>query len=246
METRSRKSLSPQDPATYSAIMRILPHLVTFSAILVTIPCLAAAGLKWETKTVSLKAELGQAKVIAHYPFTNESSEPIEITGTQSSCGCTVPSLEKTIYQPGESGVLTAEFNLGSRTGHQRKAIEVRTNRSGEDASYSLALEVDIPQAIKMRRRAMIWKIGDELKTQTGTVNVHPELGFSIEGFKHVNLRGDSKFEISVTPSDETNAYEISVTPRLAESRTTEYITLTSSGDTSGHLDRYRIALYIR
>ena len=226
--------------------MRVLLNLATVSAMFLTIPCIAAAGLKWETTKVSLKTEFGQEKAVAYYPFINDSETPIEVTGTQTSCGCTVPSLEKTIYQPGESGKLTAEFDIGSRSGHQIKRIDVQTNQSGENRSYSLALEVDIPQAIKMRRRAMIWKIGRELKTQTGTVEVHPDLGFSIEGFKHLNSSGESKFDISVVPTEKANTYEISATPLLAESRVTEYITLSSSGDKDGHLDRYRIALYIR
>jgi len=223
--------------------MRILAKLTIFLA---TVPALFATGLDWKTTKIELSADFGQQETIARYPFENTSDTTIEITNTQASCGCTVPSLAKKIYKPGESGELIAQFDIGSRTGHQHKEITVTAKQGEADISYKLVLEVDIPQAVKIKRRAMIWKVGSELKTQTGTIEIHPDLSFPIEGFKHINLKDDSKFDITVTAADSPNTYDISATPKIVDKRATEYINLTSSGDTDNHLDRYRIALYIR
>ena len=50
--------------------------------------------------------------VVSHeFAFVYNGTEPIDITGTPGSCLCTSASTDKESYQPGESGVLTVEFN---------------------------------------------------------------------------------------------------------------------------------------
>ena len=50
--------------------------------------------------------------VVSHdFTFTYNGTEPVKIVGTPGSCLCTSAFTDKDIYQPGESGVLTVEFN---------------------------------------------------------------------------------------------------------------------------------------
>ncbi len=67
------------------------------------------------------------------FKFTNEGDQPLIIHRAVASCGCTVPKFTKAPIKPGESGVITVEYN-GSRflPGHFKKSITVNTNGTPE------------------------------------------------------------------------------------------------------------------
>lgn len=66
--------------------------------------------------------------VEAVFKFTNKGTGPLEIISTQGSCGCTVPALDKKIYQPGESGQIKVNYNPHNRRGPQHTTVTVTTN----------------------------------------------------------------------------------------------------------------------
>ena len=50
--------------------------------------------------------------IVSHeFSFVYKGIEPIKVTSTPGSCLCTTAFVDKEIYQPGEKGVLTVEFN---------------------------------------------------------------------------------------------------------------------------------------
>lgn len=67
-------------------------------------------------------------KATQEFKFTNVGTETLNILDVRSTCGCTVPELTKTDYQPGESGVITVIFNPENRVGNQVKTINVTTD----------------------------------------------------------------------------------------------------------------------
>ena len=148
---------------TFAAIALFLSHSVA----------IAANALSWEQTTIEENADIGQAEVNAYYAFTNTSDSTITITKTSASCGCTIPSLEKDTYAPGESGKLLATFDIGSRVGKQHKEITVETQESGSTQSYKLILNVDIPQLIQLKRRALLWKIGEDASAKDCEIEIH-------------------------------------------------------------------------
>lgn len=58
------------------------------------------------------------------FKFTNQSDKTLKITA-RGSCGCTVPTLAKQAYEPGESGEIVAKFNPKRRNGNETKQITV-------------------------------------------------------------------------------------------------------------------------
>lgn len=62
------------------------------------------------------------------FRFRNAGGSPLIITTIQSSCGCTVPTIAKTEYAPGESGEFTVEFNPANREGAQSKTVMISCN----------------------------------------------------------------------------------------------------------------------
>lgn len=65
-------------------------------------------------------------KVTHEFVFTNEGSEPIEITSARAECGCTRPEYPKEAIGPGEKGVIKVTYNPLGRPGGFTKVVTVR------------------------------------------------------------------------------------------------------------------------
>ena len=144
---------------------------------------LSALGLTWEKTTITHEASATETEFSAVFPFTNEGDQTVTIESVRSSCGCTVPELEKREYAPGESGEITAVFTFGTRTGAQRKTVSVITNEPDIDRQ-NLVLEVNIPVLIEVRPFFVFWGKGDDVSTKSIEMQVvDPELikPFSVE-----------------------------------------------------------------
>lgn len=60
--------------------------------------------------------------------FTNTGTQTLKILDIRSTCGCTVPDLEKKEYEPGETGEMNVIFNPTGRSGPQTKVVTVTTD----------------------------------------------------------------------------------------------------------------------
>ena len=78
----------------------------------------------------------------AEYWFANSGGAPLEIKQVRTSCGCTSAVTDKTVYQPGEWGTLTAQFDP-SAPGEQTKHINVITNCLPELTRLEVRARVD-------------------------------------------------------------------------------------------------------
>ncbi|WGK63829.1 DUF1573 domain-containing protein [Croceiramulus getboli] len=81
---------------------------------------------------------------VRKFEFTNTGSEPLVITKTYSTCGCTVPKKPEGPIQPGESGVIEVKYDT-KRPGLIRKVISVYSNASDEPVSLKIKGRV-LPQ----------------------------------------------------------------------------------------------------
>lgn len=121
----------------------------------------ARAQLVWEKTFQELRAQPGDEKVEAAFRFRNGGASPVKITRLTSSCGCTTARLEKDLYAPGEGGELLATFKIGSRTGLQKKTIEVRTDPPSA-APLHLGLYTDIVENVGLDRKIVFWSRGEQ------------------------------------------------------------------------------------
>ena len=129
---------------------------------LLTFPLFLHAGLEWENETVELKASLADTRAEAVFRFTNTGPEPVTITRMTSSCGCTVPELEKRTYAPGEKGEITALFTFGSRQGRQEKRITVESRAGNATTTTLLNFVTHIPQWGTLSPRLLRWDLDAE------------------------------------------------------------------------------------
>jgi Protein of unknown function (DUF1573) len=133
------------------------------------------AQLKWDQPRQKLSVKPGEKAVTAKYRFTNNSSSPVTIVDVRPSCGCTIATLTKKTYVPGESGEIDAKLNFAGHTGHQEKWIYVTTNSAGTEPTL-LTLAVDIPPDITIEPQFVMWRIGDPLTPKT--IRVVVPVGF--------------------------------------------------------------------
>lgn len=121
---------------------------------------LGASGLRGEliwdsleiTQTVSVEAKTADAS----FSFKNTGDVAIELTDVKTSCGCTTTGLKKRVYQPGESGQVTATLDIGDRRGVQKKTIRVYTDAASEP--QILTMVTVIPEVLKVTPRFLFWK----------------------------------------------------------------------------------------
>ena len=256
-----------------------LPKLLSLRILALGAACLfalianpaQAKGLRWDAKVLSFDTKPGDEKVEARYPFTNISEQAITILETSTSCGCTVPTLEKKTYAPGESGELLAIFTLGGRTGEQRKTISVRTDEAAASQSYELQLSVSIPVAISFNPRVLFWQrpksdqarpIGasEDLAKEIDIV-LHPDFAMEIDSFRIHSSEQESTsdipaskaepdallaFDIDLITVESGRRYTLRVKPKSLAERAKAVLYLHSENDPSEALKGQLIYLYIR
>jgi len=207
----------------------------------------AAGSLTWEQKVISVDADFGQEEVNAYYAFTNASDSPVTITKTSASCGCTVPSLEKDTYAPGESGKLLATFDIGSRVGKQHKEITVETLEGGKEGSYLLTLNVDIPQLIQLKRRALLWRVGDDPDTKDCEVIIHASRPMNVNDvFLKNGEKATSRFHFEIEEIEPQQKYLLKITPKNTNEKVRETLYLASPDDKEKSLRNFPIYAWIR
>jgi len=91
-----------------------------------------AEGAVPEIKFEDVVCDLGDIRPgsanICDFKFTNTGRSLLKITNVSKTCGCTLVSLKKNDYVPGESGVLQVSYNAGNRAGPVAKRLNVSTN----------------------------------------------------------------------------------------------------------------------
>lgn len=188
----------------------ILPVLLA-SAVL-ALPA-QAEPLTWAATEVSLEAPPMAESVEAAFTFTNAAEGPVTIQDIHSSCGCTVPSLEKRTYAPGESGTIRALFTIGERVGLQEKVILV-TTADPLPSQTALTLRVQIPKLFEISPYFVIWNGGEPPTAKSIDFRLlKPDL-LSLDKVesRHANFTAELK------PVDGAkDHYTIAITPRSTD-----------------------------
>jgi len=176
------------------------------------------AGLTFEKTQLELESGYLDEQLEVAFPFRNTGAEAVTISRMESSCGCTVPTLEKRTYQPGESGVIEAVFTFGPRTGPQTKTVTIHTDNRGQPL-HQLSFKTDIPRWVTIQPHMLHWRKGE---SQTREIAVQLE---DPEVIALAQVKGDLQhFAIEQTASG-PGGYRYTVTPKPGVDRATERIT---------------------
>jgi len=109
--------------------------------IVVIFPYFLTADAKIEfTKKVIDFGDVESGKIVdVVFEFENKGDTDLEIKRINSSCGCTVPSLEKKVYKPGEKGKIPVKFYS---TGYYGKIVKIVTLVTNDLSSPYVRLRI--------------------------------------------------------------------------------------------------------
>lgn len=93
------------------------------------------AGVVFDRTTVDVGEVRSGQPLARAFSFRNDGTEPVEIVGLRTACGCLKPRLDKRSYAPGEGGQLTLEVHTLSQTEGPHAWPLVVTARTGDQSS---------------------------------------------------------------------------------------------------------------
>lgn len=141
---------------------------------LLACPLIAPAQVLWSEREVTLEAVAGTSEPLnVSYAFKNTGDKPVTITSVTPSCGCTTAKLDKTTYQPGESGVIQVAFAVEGRVGRQIKKIVVRSDSAATPVT-TLTLRAHIRELLELSPKLLLWAAGELRAPKKLTVTVAP------------------------------------------------------------------------
>ena len=168
----------------------------------------ATATLTWETTSADLHPSLTDKTAVAHFKYKNTGDKPVKITSVHASCGCTTAALAKETVAPNESGEITATFNIGDRSGVQKKTITVMTDDQPSQPTI-LKLTATIPQLLQITPVFVYWSAKDVLDPKTINVNVGGD--FQVNNLTVSST--DKGISTEVVPGPEKKEFKIVVKP---------------------------------
>ncbi len=89
------------------------------------------------------------SNLTCEFKFTNTGDSLLKITDTRVTCGCTVPTLDKKEYAPGESGTIKVNFATGSYIGPLTKQIYVVSN-DAKEPQLTLTLKANVVKKVQI------------------------------------------------------------------------------------------------
>ena len=76
------------------------------------------------------------------FKFINNGTKDFKVDHIKSTCGCTVPELDKKEYKPGEAGEIKVRYTSSSSEGEVTKHLYVFSNVKGERTELKIKSEV--------------------------------------------------------------------------------------------------------
>lgn len=170
----------------------------------------AVGQLQWSTQHVGHDARASETEFLAEFPFVNGGSTAVHLQPPQASCGCTAPKLDRTTYDPGESGVVRATFRFGGRSGVRHTTVTIRSD-DPKQPTATLTIEVRIPDLFRCSEREVAWdNQSREPRKVTLTAEGTEPVLLSVSGTANKNFAAELAmveagrvYTLTVTPSQE-------------------------------------------
>lgn len=101
-----------------------------------------APEILFQSEVIDFGTIVQNANGTREFVFTNTGKEPLIITSTRGSCGCTVPSPPKEPIAPGEKGVIKVTYDT-NRVGPFVKTVTVESNGKSSKKVLTIKGKVD-------------------------------------------------------------------------------------------------------
>jgi len=117
------------------------------------------------------------------FKFKNTGTGTLEIKKIDSTCGCTVPKLEKKTYAPSESGTIQVTYKSSTRQGPVAKHLHIQSNDS-EHPAFELTIKANVELKVALNPEKLKLSLRDE-NANIGNITLAGKDGkpFSIKSF---------------------------------------------------------------
>jgi hypothetical protein len=162
-------------------------------------------------KTLHDYGEIGpRSRNVCEFRFKNTGTAVLKVEPKiDSSCGCTVPTLAKTDYAPGEEGEIKVTYSAGSAAATARKYLTVHCN-DPKHPTVKLAIVAKIVPRVTYEPKQL------DLLLKDGTVTCPPVTLRSLDGaaFSVTNMVSSGNcLAADLDPSVQATQFTIQLTP---------------------------------
>lgn len=173
------------------------------------------------------------------FRFAHSGYDPIEIIKLEADCGCTVPALEKRVFEPGEIGTLKVAFDPSQFVGAVSKKIIVRfAHGSEEEMETELNLKATIIAEINYVPNRVTLQDVDTTAPTTTNISVKAMLLKKLE-ITNVKTYPDWLSASLSSNSETENDVQLILNPNLfpeGQSHIRGYLTFTTNAETQRHI----------
>lgn len=155
--------------------------------------------------------EIGETSKETAFEFTNRGENFIRIVGIKSSCGCTVPELEKKEYASGEVGALNVNFKASSGV-QSTSATVILVSDEEENNFYTLKVLASRKQAVLLSSQREEWKIGSALDEREILVSITEDGIHIVEASSN-----NDAFDVKMVTVEPGKQYKVTVKPRTSK-----------------------------
>lgn len=146
-------------------------RLASLIAVVMLITSLCQAEIKWDSNELNLGADFGENTCEFAFVFTNAGKLPIEFGTPSASCACTFVKFDRTVFLPGESGVVKGTYNTSGRKGLNKVTITVAGNEIDGEVrrpfADKLKLIVVVPEIVKIMPGIILWRKSEAASAKT-------------------------------------------------------------------------------
>jgi hypothetical protein len=117
------------------------------------------------------------------FKFKNEGAGVLKISDVTKTCGCTVPTLEKKEYAPGEEGTIDVIYNADKASGAKIRHLYVLSNDTN-NPRIELTIKASVAQKIVYEPEKLDYTLrGENAGVVTLTLHSVDDQNFAITGF---------------------------------------------------------------
>lgn len=182
-------------------------------AIWILSAALAHAGkLTFEQERKPLEISPDATTVSADFAFKNETSQPVVIRKYKADCSCMAVEVKgaKLRYEPGESGVVRANFDVSAISGTVEKNAMLWLDQDGEEKpSVRLTVDLQVNELIKIEPRALKWELNTKVDSQVIRFEISEGQAIKLGSVKASN----PLFKHELKTLEEGKRYELTVSP---------------------------------
>ncbi len=170
------------------------------------------AGLDFPATLKEIHAPADAKIVTAEFEFSNRSEKSVTVAKVNPTCSCIAVKIKdgKLLYAPGESGLIRAEFDMGTFSGTVDKVVAIWLDNDPEEKpSLALTVRVHIPVLITLEPKTVKWEIGGKAEPQTIRITMNHTSPIRV-----IDVKSSSEdFKLEIKPIEDAKSYDLIVTP---------------------------------